>query len=187
MAQETSNEPQEDTDYDITASLSSSFPEPDTLLFPLDGLPDVDLAKRNKSEPHGRLQLSVSTASGKSGVGGSADDVIVTNLDYIPGAKINRFLGRVSHHLIREEKDSKAQAEGAGTSGSYNRLGNLASVFLREAISVARAHTTAIGGEALIGFSIDSFSLVAVQGHTGYCLISFSGDAVSLRRPKVPK
>lgn len=108
----------------------------------------------------------------------SKDQIIVTNLEYIPGHRIKRYVGRISHHFIREAKENKENKESSQLSGK-NKLGNLSCVFLREAISIARAHVIGMGGDALIGFSIDSFVLVA---RSGYCLISFSGDAVLIRK-----
>lgn len=107
----------------------------------------------------------------------SNEPIIVTNLEYIPGSKIKRFFGRVSHHFIREAKENKEKE--TSQLSSKSKLGNLSCIFLREAISIARAHVIAMGGNALVGFSIDSFVLVA---RSGYCLVSFSGDIVEIRK-----
>lgn len=167
----------EETFTESELPLNISLPSQDDLQFSIEGLPEEPLAS---SKPNSStrmavpLSMKVSTERLSSG---DTDNIIVTSLDYIPGAKVKRFLGRVCHHLIREEKENRFDAKDIINSNGNTKLGNLASVFLREAINIARAHTISIGGEALIGFTIDSFSLV-----TGYCLISFSGDAVTLRR-----
>jgi len=104
--------------------------------------------------------------------------VIVTTLDFVPGYKFKRYVGRVNHHLIRENRENNPKDQ---------KMGVLTNVFLRESLSIARAHVLAMGGNALIGFKIDYFSLVEkTQSRQGYCLISFSGDAVVARKKKLP-
>lgn len=121
------------------------------------------------------LQFSIEQLSQINDSNLTKEPIIVTNLDHIPGYTIKRYLGCVSHHLVREikEKDSTS---------AKNKLAYLASVFLREAISIARAHVISVGGEALIGFSVDNFSIIT---RSGYCLISFSGDAVTIQKKKL--
>lgn len=106
-----------------------------------------------------------------------AEPVLVTNLESFPGYLIKRYVGCVSHHFIREIKENKDSTQLPGK----NRLAYLTCVFLREAITIARAHVISMGGDGLIGFTVDHFSLIT---RSGYCLISFSGDAVQVQKRK---
>ena len=110
------------------------------------------------------------------------EDVTITNLDYVPGFKVKKYYGRISHHLIKENKESNEPQREIGGS----KLGYLANIFLRESLSVARAHALAMGGNAIIGFQIDHCLLISPISKTGYCLISFSGDVVAITKPKMP-
>merc|ERR1712137_1121992 len=184
MALETTDETFTESELPLNISVSSH----DDLLFSLEGLPEEPVTPSSKPTSLNRIAVPMSMRTSCERITSSdTDNIIVTNLDYIPGAKVKRFLGRVCHHLIREEKEHRFDTKDVTNTNGNTKLGNLASVFLREAINIARAHTISIGGEALIGFTIDSFSLVTAQAHTGYCLISFSGDAVTLRRNSKPK
>lgn len=178
----------EDTFTESELPLSISMASQDDLQFSIEGLPEEPLSPSSKPGSIGRIPATLSMKTSCERVsGGDSDNIVVTCLPYIPGAKVKRYLGRVCHHLIREEKEHRFDTKDLTHANGNAKLGNLASVFLREAINIARAHTISIGGEALIGFTIDSFSLVTAQAHTGYCLISFSGDAVTLRRNSKPK
>ena len=150
--------------------------------------PELTITKREKDRtrlksPKHNLQISVEGIPLFPPLT-QPQTVLVSILDYLPGHKIKKYIGRVCHHLIREPKENRENKDPTTNLPGKNKLGNLASVFLREAISVARAHVMGMGGDALIGFSIDTFDLVAATGSTGYCVISFSGDAVLIRKKR---
>lgn len=171
-----------------------------SMIFPLEHSEGIDLKSStascateseqpSKSEPERRflrspqrsLNLSLEGLPPFPPLSGGPvrDTVMITNLEYIPGYKIKKYIGRISHHLIREPKQETSM-----NIPGKSKLGNLASLFLREAISVARSHVIGMGGDALIGFQVDSFDLIGDTGSTGYCLISFSGDAVLIRKKR---
>ncbi|EFA77124.1 C2 calcium-dependent membrane targeting domain-containing protein [Heterostelium album PN500] len=95
--------------------------------------------------------------------------VELTPLSYLPKCKMERYLGRVNIHLIKE---SFSVRDNGG-------LGVFSHVFLTEANAILRAHVLSLGGNALVGYHIDEFNLILDSGPKGqaYSLISISGDA----------
>ncbi|GAM29096.1 hypothetical protein SAMD00019534_122720, partial [Acytostelium subglobosum LB1] len=98
-------------------------------------------------------------------------NVELTPLSYLPKSRMDRYLGRVNIHLIKE---SFSVRESGG-------LGVFSHVFLTEANAIVRAHVVSIGANALVGYHIDEFNLILDSGPKGqaYSLISISGDAYS--------
>ena len=92
--------------------------------------------------------------------------VLLSALEYVPGVRIKRYLGRLNIHLIKESTTLREQGG----------LGSFFYTFLLQAQAIARAHVGALGGNALISFRMkrDSGGLK----NQAYNLISLSGDAV---------
>ncbi len=84
-------------------------------------------------------------------VAGHRKLIELTPSSYIPGARLQRYMGRISLHLIKERmnfKDKEAEYSEGG-------LGLFTHELITEAQSILRAHVSALGGNALIGYKID--------------------------------
>eukprot|EP01094_Clydonella_sp_ATCC50884_P010663 TRINITY_DN2046_c0_g1_i2.p1 TRINITY_DN2046_c0_g1~~TRINITY_DN2046_c0_g1_i2.p1 ORF type:complete len:964 (+),score=215.00 TRINITY_DN2046_c0_g1_i2:36-2927(+) len=93
--------------------------------------------------------------------------VMVTSLSYVPHAKIKRYLGHICMHMIKERLDRRGETD------------QVAYSFIHEALAAARSHVVAIGGNALVCFSIET---LAINDSTNYCLLIISGDAVVVQQ-----
>ncbi|EGC37159.1 hypothetical protein DICPUDRAFT_30730 [Dictyostelium purpureum] len=113
--------------------------------------------------------MKKTTDSINSFFGNKQGYVELTPLFHLPGGRLEKYLGRISIHLIKETFSVKDQGG----------LGVFSHVFLREANAIVRSHVLAMGGNALIGYHIDEFNLILENGPKGqaYSLISISGDA----------
>ncbi|KAJ3037922.1 hypothetical protein HDV00_001200 [Rhizophlyctis rosea] len=100
--------------------------------------------------------------------------VEITPLHYIPFGKVERYAGRLSLHFVKEA--AMQYETGAGGNG----MGGFAHGFLVEMQSVCRAHAVALGGNAIIGFMVDSIILNEGIKNQGYGLVSVSGDIVKM-------
>ncbi|KAJ3075681.1 hypothetical protein HDU98_007238 [Podochytrium sp. JEL0797] len=78
--------------------------------------------------------------------------VEITPLSYVPQARIEKFLGRVSLHFVKEA----------------------------EFYAIARAYTVALGGNAMISFTVEQSMFYESIKNQGYSLISVSGDVVEV-------
>lgn len=95
--------------------------------------------------------------------------VDITPLSYIPGGKIEKYLGNLNFFFIRE---STAVKENGGISGFVHS-------FITEVLSVIRAHVTALGGNAMTAFYMTELILVDnLHKNQGQCLMSAGGDVV---------
>ncbi|KAJ1554796.1 hypothetical protein HK405_004056 [Cladochytrium tenue] len=131
---------------------------------------------------------------------GAAQAITITTLPVLPGARVARFLGRVSLHFVREAPTTTYyeggisglggaggagnQGSGAGGDGGFGGgsggMGGFAHTFLVEVHGVARAHAAALGGNALINFSVERAAFSESVKNQGYSLVTVSGDAVEL-------
>eukprot|EP00698_Gefionella_okellyi_P005620 TRINITY_DN150_c0_g4_i1.p1 TRINITY_DN150_c0_g4~~TRINITY_DN150_c0_g4_i1.p1 ORF type:complete len:945 (+),score=179.05 TRINITY_DN150_c0_g4_i1:339-2837(+) len=101
--------------------------------------------------------------------------VILTPLSALPGHRVLAARGRVVLHLIRENTTVRE-------SGGVNMFAARA---LQEAQAMARAHTAALGGNALFTFQVHNFLLRdSPQRNTAYVVVSVSGDAVVCEAPE---
>ncbi|KAF5300394.1 hypothetical protein FQR65_LT01015 [Abscondita terminalis] len=93
----------------------------------------------------------------------------ITPLSYVPGGKIDRYLGNLNFFFIRETTSIR---EEGGLSGFIH-------TFVTEVLAIVRAHIAALGGNAMVGYymteCIFSHSLHKNQGQ---CLINVGGDVV---------
>ncbi|XP_063980326.1 uncharacterized protein LOC135164172 isoform X2 [Diachasmimorpha longicaudata] len=97
--------------------------------------------------------------------------VDITPLSYLPGGRIERYLGNLNFFFIRE---STSIRENGGLSGFTHS-------FVTEVLAIVRAHITALGGNAMVAF----FMMQCVLQHSshknqGQCLINVGGDVVSV-------
>ncbi|KAK4872034.1 hypothetical protein RN001_016158 [Aquatica leii] len=93
----------------------------------------------------------------------------ITPLSYVPGGKIERYLGNLNFFFIRETTSIR---EEGGLSGFIH-------TFVTEVLAIVRAHIAALGGNAMVGYymteCVFSHSLHKNQGQ---CLINVGGDVV---------
>ncbi|EDX14214.1 GD21093 [Drosophila simulans] len=95
--------------------------------------------------------------------------VDVTPLSFIPGGRIDKYLGKLNFFFIRE---STSIRENGGISGFVHG-------FITELLAVVRAHIASLGGNAMVSFYITELMLFDNQHkNQGQCLISIGGDAV---------
>ena len=76
--------------------------------------------------------------------------VDITPLSYVPGGKIDKYLGNLNFFFIRE---STSVRENGGISGFVHS-------FITEVLAVIRAHVTALGGNAMVAFYMTELNLV---------------------------
>ncbi|KAJ2999533.1 hypothetical protein HDV02_002680 [Globomyces sp. JEL0801] len=93
----------------------------------------------------------------------------------IPNTTFYRFLGRISLHFIKEA--SLVYDPYLGSSG----IGGFTHVFMMELLAVVKAHVTCLGGNGMVGFTIDQCQFTESLKNQGYALISVSGDVVSVK------
>ncbi|RHZ17571.1 hypothetical protein DYB37_003857 [Aphanomyces astaci] len=89
----------------------------------------------------------------------------LTPLSYVPGAKILRYLGRITLHFIKE----------SWTVRECGGLGAFFHLFLSEAISVVRAHVRALGGNAMLSFRLVPIESSQLYRNQVYNMISVTG------------
>ncbi|KAL1456312.1 hypothetical protein WDU94_001054 [Cyamophila willieti] len=100
--------------------------------------------------------------------------VDITPLSYIPGGRIERYLGNLNFFFIRE---SNCIRESGGLSGFVHS-------FVTEVLAILRAHVTALGGNAMVSYTMSHCILLNNQGkNQGQCLINVGGDVVFVSYP----
>ncbi|XP_053697644.1 C2 domain-containing protein 5 isoform X2 [Sabethes cyaneus] len=95
--------------------------------------------------------------------------VDITPLNYVPGGRIEKYLGNLDFFFIRE---CTAVKEIGGISGFVHS-------FVTDVLAVIRAHVTALGGNAMVAFFLTELILVDnLHKNQGQCLMSVGGDVV---------
>lgn len=95
-------------------------------------------------------------------------------MGYVPGAKIEKYVGNLNFFFIRE---STSIREAGGVCGFVHS-------FITEVLAVVRAHVNALGGNAMVAFYMTEMILdESIHKNQGQCLISVGGDVVSLAYP----
>ncbi|XP_075226369.1 C2 domain-containing protein 5 isoform X2 [Lycorma delicatula] len=95
--------------------------------------------------------------------------VDLTPLSYVPGGRIEKYLGNLNFFFIRE---STCIRESGGLSGFVHS-------FVSEVLAIVRAHVTALGGNAMVAyFMTDCILLNNPHKNHGQCLVNVGGDAV---------
>ncbi|XP_013111415.2 C2 domain-containing protein 5 isoform X3 [Stomoxys calcitrans] len=95
--------------------------------------------------------------------------VDITPMSFIPGGRIEKYLGNLNFFFIRE---STSVRENGGISGFVHG-------FITELLAVVRAHIASLGGNAMVSYYINELILYDNQHkNQGQCLISIGGDAV---------
>lgn len=95
--------------------------------------------------------------------------VDMTPLSYVPGGRIEKYLGNLNFFFIRE---STSVRENGGICGFVHG-------FITELLAVVRAHVTAVGGNAMIAFYMTELILVDnPHKNQAQCLVNVGGDVV---------
>jgi len=117
-------------------------------------------------------RASATAASPLQHISGIASFVELTPLSYLPGMRLEKYLGRINIHFIKESFEVR----------DHGGLGAFTHGFHTEVNAIIRSHVAAIGGNALIGYRVESLMIVEDNSKDkGYSLISVSGDAFVAR------
>ncbi|KAK7892150.1 hypothetical protein WMY93_024113 [Mugilogobius chulae] len=116
--------------------------------------------------PDGRSRSLRSTRS----FGGTSVTVVkMTPLAFLPGTRIIKYLGIINMFFIRETTSLR---EEGGVSGFLHS-------FIAEVFAMVRAHVAALGGNAVVSYSMKECMLMENPNkNQAQCLINVSGDAV---------
>ena len=98
------------------------------------------------------------------------EHIELSQLSYIPSAIHQRYLGRICHTFIKES--NLIFDNSIGNSG----MGGFSHVFMIEMMAVIKAHVLCLGGNAVVGFSVDQIHFTESLKSQGYALLSMSGD-----------
>jgi hypothetical protein len=97
--------------------------------------------------------------------------VEITPTSFLYNSEITEHYGRISLHFIKESNLVYS---------SIGSLGLFSTMFMQEVLAIVKAHTVALGGNALLGYSVDQ-CFVTESMNQGYALISVSGDVVKAK------
>uniref|UniRef100_A0A4W6DAN8 C2 domain-containing protein 5 n=1 Tax=Lates calcarifer TaxID=8187 RepID=A0A4W6DAN8_LATCA len=129
-------------------------------------VPAVSSLERSSPLPEGR---SRSLRSNRSFGGSSVPVVKMTPLSFLPGTRIIKYLGIINMFFIRETTSLR---EEGGVSGFLHS-------FIAEVFAMVRAHVAALGGNAVVSYSMKECVLMENPNkNQAQCLINVSGDAV---------
>ncbi|KAJ4938423.1 hypothetical protein JOQ06_003043 [Pogonophryne albipinna] len=125
--------------------------------------------------PEGRSRSLRSTRS----FGSSSVAVVkMTPLSFLPGTRIIKYLGIINMFFIRETTSLR---EEGGVSGFLHS-------FIAEVFAMVRAHVAALGGNAVVSYSMKECMLMENPNkNQAQCLINVSGDAVICVRETDPE
>lgn len=96
--------------------------------------------------------------------------VEITTLPTIPFMPVERYLGRVSLHVIKENSIKE------------KGLGIFTNRFLAEANALVRAQVVSRGGNALLGYFLHEYRIVLGKNQA-YAVVNISGDAARISAP----
>lgn len=99
----------------------------------------------------------------------------LTTLSYLPQRQITAHVGRISLHFVQEVHIDSVSKGPVG-------MGAFVFSFIAEVQAVARAHTAARGGMALIALTIDQVQILRDDRNQAYATISVSGDVVRFKK-----
>ncbi|XP_069567306.1 C2 domain-containing protein 5 isoform X7 [Brachyistius frenatus] len=155
------NETEEQLQFplELCADSSSANTQPSSKI-------SVSSLERSSPLPEGR---SRSLRSSRSFGGSSVTVVKMTPLSFLPGTRIIKYLGIINMFFIRETTSLR---EEGGVSGFLH-------TFIAEVFAMVRAHVAALGGNAVVSYSMKECVLMENPNkNQAQCLINVSGDAV---------
>ncbi|XP_045174901.2 C2 domain-containing protein 5-like isoform X2 [Mercenaria mercenaria] len=101
--------------------------------------------------------------------GRTLQGIQITPLAYVPGAKIERYIGSYNFFFIRETTSVR---EVGGVCGFMQK-------FIMEVLAIVRAHVSSLGGNALVAYNMTQCVLLSNEHkNQSQCLINVCGDAV---------
>jgi hypothetical protein len=99
------------------------------------------------------------------------EGIVITPQSYIPGAKIEKYLGNLNFFLIRETSSLR----------EVGGIGSFVQAFICEIYSIVRSHVNALGGNAVVSYFMSEFVVIhSVHKNQAQCLIHIGGDAVKV-------
>uniref|UniRef100_A0A8C7PXM8 C2 domain-containing protein 5 n=1 Tax=Oncorhynchus mykiss TaxID=8022 RepID=A0A8C7PXM8_ONCMY len=127
----------------------------------------ISSSERCSPLPEGRSRSLRSTRSLPCGA--PVTVVKMTPLSFLPGTRIVKYLGIINMFFIRETTSLR---EEGGVSGFLHS-------FIAEVFAMVRAHVAALGGNALVSYSMkECVFMENPNKNQAQCLINVSGDAV---------
>ena len=100
--------------------------------------------------------------------------VSLSPLGHIPGCRILRYRGRINLHFIKESTEVRKDSSDTGGGAFFHE-------FLSEANAMTRQQVAAVGGNTLLNYRLVTHeSGGLLKGHSIYCALSISGDAVKV-------
>jgi uncharacterized protein YbjQ (UPF0145 family) len=133
---------------------------PGPLAKPLDPVRPYHSAKATTLDAHGR-------------------EIILTHLSYVPGATIDRYLGRISQHFLREAMYLSNPCDGG--------VGTFTHSVHVEANCVVHRLVAAAGGDALLRYTCHHHVIDDDDDKsTAYQFITIMGQMVTLKWPPTP-
>ncbi|KAJ2862673.1 hypothetical protein GGH94_004121 [Coemansia aciculifera] len=126
----------------------------------------------------GRVASTSASISAEDLAAEETHGVELTTLSYLPRRQITAYVGRISLHFVQEVHIDSLSKGPVG-------MGAFVFSFIAEVQALARAHTAARGGMALIALSIDQVQIIRDDRSQAYATISISGDVV--RYAKAPE
>ncbi|XP_060570000.1 LOW QUALITY PROTEIN: C2 domain-containing protein 5-like [Ruditapes philippinarum] len=101
--------------------------------------------------------------------GRTLQGIQITPLAYVPGAKIEKYIGSYNFFFIRETTSVR---EVGGVCGFMQK-------FIMEVLAIVRAHVSSLGGNALVAYNLTQCVLLTNEHkNQSQCLINVCGDAV---------
>lgn len=100
-------------------------------------------------------------------------EVQLSPLGHIPGCRITRYRGRINLHFIKESNEISSDED----------AGAFFHEFLSEANAMTRGQVAAVDGNTLLNYRLTTHESGGdLRGHTLYCMLSITGDAVKVEK-----
>lgn len=95
--------------------------------------------------------------------------VDISPLSYVPGGKIDKYLGNLNFCFIRETQSLR----------DYGGISGFVHSFIAELLAIVRAHISALGGNMMLAFYMTELILIDnPHKNQAQCLVVTGGDAV---------
>ncbi|XP_064599644.1 C2 domain-containing protein 5-like isoform X2 [Liolophura sinensis] len=138
--------------------------EVDDMMFQMEEVSDPSVQKPSVISAPPKFQYHTAPIQPKR-------EIDLTPLSYIPGGKVDRYLGNYNFFFIRE---STSVRELGGLNGFLQ-------AFVAEVLSIVRANVASVAGNALVSYRMNVFVLMDnPHKNQAQCLVNVSGDVVSV-------
>ncbi|KAJ2723719.1 hypothetical protein GGI07_002428 [Coemansia sp. Benny D115] len=128
-------------------------------------------ASLNAASLRGQVEDEVARGLWAPSVWESQAAIELTTMSYLPQRRISAHVGRIALHFVQEVHIDSMSKGPVG-------MGAFVYSFIAEAQAMARAHTAARGGMAMIALSVDQVQIFRDDRSQAYASISISGDVV---------